>query len=328
MSLIIPHYLYYICFGFAIALCMYFTLGLFYVNKLRPNIDASVKDEEPKIKYSNFEKKIRLFLSIIGVSIILVTGYFVIPETTGGYLTKVFTFGLGSFAYLVMSTLDLKNGEVYVFELGFTNTFCMFLFPVIVNFIFGCRCISKALLITFGAYLILKIINYFFNKELSIGGADIDTIASLVAAVIATFIAIGKRESQPVFVETFYLETLFTLIFINFTITILGYFIIKIVKNVKERKENIDNIINESNKKSITVSEDIAEDKSKDNSENEPEDSKNLSEENSEEAVDIETSDEENNKKKKNNKKSKMNFRCLPSFILIYNFVLFVLLFY
>lgn len=284
MNFVIPNYLYYMCFGLLAGLSMYFTIGTLYINKIRYNITVATKEGDLKI-ITRKEKAIRFSLMCVSLIVIMISSFFIIPGGgSGAESTKIVVYGIGICSFLILSILDIKFGEVYVYELGFTNTFALFILPIIVNLVFGCRCISFGLGIAFVGYILIKVVNYLFNKELSIGGADIDTIGALVAASIGSVIAINRREELPIFVESFFLESLLTLIFVNFSVSLLIFFIVKAIKkSVKNNK-----IVETGNTDEIS----------------------------------------ENGKEREEKAKQEMNFRCLPSFILIHAFVLFFILFY
>lgn len=307
MGYIVPNYIYYACFGLAIALTMFLSVGTLYIGKVRNNMQVSFTNEGTALPITKKEKFLRLAVLVIGLVGLAITEFFVIPGGgSGAEVTKTVLFGCGLCCFGILAVLDVKYGEVYVYELGVANTLLLFIFPIIVNFIFGCQCISKGLLITFGVYILIKIINYALNKELSIGGADIDTMAALAAAAIGVFPAINHREQTPIFVESYFLERLLSLIFVNFTASILIFFVVKLIKKFKHKE------VNEEQENVAEVSKDL-------NDSSVVESKESIEEDNKEE-------NEAAEKRKKADEK--MNFRCLPSFILVYAFILFFILFY
>lgn len=283
--------LYYVIAGLLISIATIATVVRLYIKKYRPNLIAEInEDEGSKIEITKKEKMLNFGIFAFSVIAITVASIFVIPNATGSTITKELIFGLGTAAFTLNAILDLKYGEIYIFELSISNTIFMFILPIIVDLIFGCKCVAIALAIAFGVFVVAKMINWFFNKEMSIGGADVDTIFSLLLANVAIFAAMNIRENMPIFLQSFYFERIFEVLLVNFAAAIIIYFISKIIKKKKGGDTN-----------EITNSGSVEE-----------------------ESVE----DSDRNAKNGKKRKRRTDFRCLPAFVLIYAFTLFTILFY
>ena len=280
MTFIIKDFYLNLLTGSTFSLLFFFMIGKYYIDKIRLNILAD-SDEQKEYKPKP-ESAVNRLVVLMAILMIFSVGLFLtIPEYTFIKLIKEIIYGLAVSFFLTIAILDLKYGEVYVFELSVTNTFMLFVIPIIVNLLIGCKCISIGLGITFGVYLIIKVLNYIFNKELNVGGADVDCLAALILANIGLFLSFERREENPIFIQTFYFEKIMLVAFVNFTLSLIVYFIMRSIKDKKKRSRT-------------------------------------------------KLNDEENILKEDKNeeKKRKIDFRCLPSFILIYSFTLFFILFY
>lgn len=377
MSLIIPNYLYYLVTGLIIAFAFYFTLGRTYINKVKPIIVKKVSNERELEKLEKSkegkndddrvskliekltaiedeaEKELsiakkfmkKMGLIFLGISIItLIISFIVTPKMSGGLLSKELAFGIGVGMFMVISMLDLKHGQVFLYELSITNTLLLFVLPIILDFIFGCKCIAIGLCVTIVALLLLKVVNFIFNSELSIGGADVDCIICLILSNIGLFIAFNLREDNPVFMQTFYIEQLMTFIAINFSLSMILHFSIKGYKKFKKRENSL-SFLKKDDKSCNRNSKNNYLGNNNSNSEN------SVSSDNSPEAnstngystskvnvIDLSMEDDNDNseddcndkksKSKKNKKRCNLDFRCIPSFIMIYALTLFFILFY
>lgn len=147
---------------------------------------------------------------------------------------NILCFGYVCSIFLDMCIDDLKTGEIAMHKL------LMFMFLVsfggwLYNFTIGCPCIAKPMLISIPIYIILVLFNEFLNKEISIGGADIYILMTLVITNICLIYAIYDLNLGVWYMADYFSLITFS-VFLNFSVYLLGYvLVLKLILKKKEK---------------------------------------------------------------------------------------------
>ena len=211
-----------------------FFFNYFYQLNIRPRIENWLYSDE--IEEGKFERKIvkhipQIMVILLSFTLVaLVSTMFFRAES--GRAVAGLAVGALSAAVIHLSILDIKYGEMYIFEES-TVPFAVFCGAFIYNKIYGCDCLPKPILICFILWFLVLVLDNILNRQFNIGIADIDNLSAIF--ILTGGITMTMSTNNMEFEAMGFVITVAELFIVNMIAYVVAVMVIRKIRKEKVR---------------------------------------------------------------------------------------------